>query len=40
MPFHVLSFYFRIEMMKPAFVTREDVVKKVIALDSMPFHQL
>jgi hypothetical protein len=40
MPFHTLSFCFRIEMMKSAFVTREDVVKKVVAFDSMLFHQL
>lgn len=39
MSFHALS-WFRIKMMKPACVTGEEVVNKVVAFDSMSFHQV
>jgi hypothetical protein len=31
---------FRLKVMKPAFVTRHDSVKKVVAFDSIPFQEL
>jgi hypothetical protein len=31
---------FRVKVMKPAFVTRHDSVKKVVAVDSIPFQEL
>jgi hypothetical protein len=31
---------FRIKVMKPAFVTRHDSVKKYVAFDSIPFQEL
>jgi len=37
-PYSVILFW--IKMMKPAFVSYHDAVKKVVALDSIPFKQL
>jgi hypothetical protein len=39
-PFHALTFCFRIKLMKPTFVAFQDSVKKFVTFDGITFQQM